>query len=171
MLIIPFLRVLAGWMKILIFTLQVTEFYLQEAQEGQIYYVPNKWWIWVTSSDSFTMSILLETSNASFFINTIYNHSMAVVWSWVNPVRSSYLLSESTSILEILFRYNNMHIHTSACINPAHWNFLQQTHCKLPEYGLRFLLLKGMLLVPSLLEVDSYILSKCFESGCCRSLH
>ena len=58
------------------------------------------------------MSILLETSNASFFINTVYNHSMAIVWSWVNPVRSSYLLSESASTLEIFFRYN-VHIHTS----------------------------------------------------------
>ena len=84
--------------------IQVTEFYLHELHEGQIYYVPNNWWIWVTTSDSFTISILLETSNASFFINTIYNHSMAIVWSWVNPVQSSYRVSESELTLEVFFR-------------------------------------------------------------------
>ena len=84
--------------------LQVTEFYLHQLREGQIYYVPNNWWIWVTSSDAFTMSILLETSNASSYIDTIYNHSMALVWSWVNPVRPSYLVSESASTLQVFFR-------------------------------------------------------------------
>ena len=90
---------------VVLFLVQVTEFYLHRMHEGEIYYVPTDWWIWVTSSDAFTISILLETNNASFFVNTVYNHSMVLVWTWVNPTQSSYLVRESVSQFQLTFRY------------------------------------------------------------------
>ena len=94
---------------------QVTEFYLHQMGTGQLHYVPHEWWIWMASSDSFTISILLETHNASVFINTIYNHSIALAWSWVNPTHTSYLVRESDSPLELTFRssiYLQQHINS-----------------------------------------------------------
>lgn len=90
---------------------QVTEYYLDILETGRIHYVPNDWWIWVASSDTFTISILLETSNASVFINTLYNHSVEVVWNWVHPTQMFYLVRESSSVLELTFRY----VHTHVC--------------------------------------------------------
>ena len=83
----------------------MTEFYLEQLGTGQLHYMPDEWWIWVASSDSFTISVLLETTDASVFVDTIYNHSIAVVWSWVNPTHTSYLVRESDSLLELTFRF------------------------------------------------------------------
>lgn len=91
---------------------QVTEYYLDILETGRIHYVPNDWWIWVASSDTFTISILLETSNASVFINTLYNHSMEVVWSLVHPTHMFYLVRESSSVLELIFRYVSTYVCT-----------------------------------------------------------
>ena len=67
--------------------------------------MPTEWWVSVATSDIFTISILLETNNASIFINTVYNQSMTLVWSWVHPTQNSYLVRESASELILTFRY------------------------------------------------------------------